>query len=277
MGQASDQLPGVPTPWQPDPSEPVRLDRAEMLRYLGHTGQAIDAELEERLARAVKTAEHAARPRGVFAVFPVEIADSDKTSAGQPSAARPDALAADGSSAGTLGSEPLIRLGGTAVELCGRDIFRHLKDAPWAALMACTLGHESERLLHAVGGRSALDAALLDAACSALVEATAETLDAHIQRLARDAGLSTTWRFSPGYGDLPLAAQRPVLAALNASRLCGITLTPSLLLMPTKSITAVVGIFDGKRPHDEAAPGCQSCRLRAACPRRARGARCFRT
>ena len=51
-----------------------------------------------------------------------------------------------------------------------------------------------------------------------------------------------TSRFSPGYGDLPLAMQQDVMEALDCGRTVGITLTDSLLMTPSKSVTAIIGM-----------------------------------
>ena len=60
--------------------------------------------------------------------------------------------------------------------------------------------------------------------------------------LFRSRGLVPTRRYSPGYGDLPLSVQPALLDALDAGRRLGVTLTESLLMVPMKSVTAVVGI-----------------------------------
>ena len=54
-------------------------------------------------------------------------------------------------------------------------------------------------------------------------------------------GETLRMRYSPGYGDLPLEAQRPLLAALDAARQAGITLSSALLMMPSKSVSAIIG------------------------------------
>ena len=48
-------------------------------------------------------------------------------------------------------------------------------------------------------------------------------------------------RFSPGYGDFPLECQGMLLEALEAGKRIGIKLTDSLLMMPSKSVSAVMG------------------------------------
>ena len=53
-------------------------------------------------------------------------------------------------------------------------------------------------------------------------------------------------RFSPGYGDLSLSFQVPLLERLNAHGLLGITLDSACLMTPMKSITAIMGIKNEK-------------------------------
>ena len=52
-------------------------------------------------------------------------------------------------------------------------------------------------------------------------------------------GESIRPRRSPGYGELPLELSREILTKLDATRRLGVSLTESLLLVPTKSVTAL--------------------------------------
>lgn len=240
-----------PLVWRPSANQSPSLSRSEMLRYLGHTGQALDEDLQRRIEHAASSVVEDARICGAAAVFAV------------------DASAAD-----QLG-QPCIALEGTCVKLRGRDVYRHLKDARYAALICCTLGMQTERRLRAMGTGDALAAALYDAACSAYVEDAVDVLDQKTRDLARANGLDANWRFSCGYGDCPLDAQPAILAALNAQRLCGITATPTNLLLPSKSVTCVIGLFEGEVHDAQTRPSCSICRLRGACAFRARGTTCY--
>ena len=219
-----------PALYRIDTAHHPRVDRAEMLRYLGYGGQQIEPELSQRIELVVERLELDIEPRGVRRVFAVDATGVDEQ------------------------GEPSIRLVGTNVELRGRDIYRHLKDAHFAALMACTLGMDAERRLRTTGAQQPLEGAVLDAACSAYVEAAVEQMDQQVKTDAAVHGLAGNWRFSPGYGDCPLSAQRSIVNALNATRLIGLTVTPTSLLMPTKSVTAVIGLFDGEVHDARAAP-----------------------
>lgn len=241
----------APALYQPGPSEHPRLDRAEMLRYLGYAGQQMDDGLRERIERVAGDLEHDIAPRGVRRVYEVDASGVD----------------AEG--------QPCIRLIGTAVELTGRDIYRHLKDARYCALMACTLGMASERKLRVLSSQHPLESAVFDAACSAYAEAAIGEMDQAVRHDAEELGLSCNWRFSCGYGDCPLTAQPRIVAALNATRLIGLTVTPTNLLLPSKSVTAMIGLFDGPVHDANSRPTCRVCRLRKGCRFRAAGTTCY--
>lgn len=254
--RARETLPlGVPRAWQMDAGT-LELDRSEMLRYLGHHGQEIDPALAARIDAAASEAVTTAAPAGVWSVFPVEVAQGDVVRRNPASANH-------------------VALRGTALGLTGRDIYRHLKDARYAAVLTVTLGMRAERRLRVLSTQSPLEGAVFDAACSALVESAADALNHEIEDAAAAAGLSCNWRFSPGYGDLPLDVQPSVLAALNATRLCGITTTPTSLLMPTKSITAFIGLFEGEPRAADTVRSCAGCRVATGCGFRAHGLRCW--
>ena len=88
----------------------------------------------------------------------------------------------------------------------------------------------------------------------------------------RFPGLFFTDRFSPGYGDLPLDLQPALCAALDTPRRLGLYVTPSLLLNPVKSVTAVIGLSE--RPQPARVRGCAYCQMREHCPYRKGGTHC---
>ena len=73
-------------------------------------------------------------------------------------------------------------------------------------------------------------------------------------------------RFSPGYGDFSLECQRQLVSALDLGRRIGVTLTDSLLMAPSKSITAVIGISD--IPVSCRIQGCEICQKKDCAYRR---------
>ena len=152
-----------------------------------------------------------------------------------------------------------------SLRLPGDDIARHLAGAIEVVLMAVTLGHGVDRELRRLSMTDALEQVIFDAAATAAVERLADATEARIRAEAAERGLFCSWRFSPGYGDLPLDVQPEVLARLNAARRLGITCTPSNLMVPTKSVTAIVGVHEV--PQEGVTDACDICALRAGCER----------
>ena len=236
----------------------LSVDRAETLRYLGYAGQALEPDLSARIDAAITDVEQLV-PTGVSAAFAMRSEDAGAEA----------------------GRRPCIRLADTAIALTGNDIYQHLKGASLVVVLAVTLGLESERRLQLLGSQRPLEASVYDAACSALVEQAADAIDDAIKREAARFGLAGNQRFSCGYGDLPLDAQGSLLDALDARRALGITLTPSNLMVPSKSITAVFGLFPvdtdagAPVPNARTARSCQGCAAAAGCPFRTRNTPCW--
>ncbi len=126
-------------------------------------------------------------------------------------------------------------------EFVSADLIKNLAGCDEAFVFAVTLGLQSERLLIRESLLSESRHFITDAVASALAEAACD----EAERLIK-CELPCRPRFSPGYGDLPLEIQPDVLRLLSAEKLLGITINKSLLMTPTKSITAIMGIKNEK-------------------------------
>lgn len=110
-------------------------------------------------------------------------------------------------------------------------------------LFAATIGVAVDRLIAKYGRISPTKALLFQAIGAERIEALC---DAFCRDVAEELESGLKPRFSPGYGDLPLESQREIFAQLDCSRQIGLSLTESLLMTPTKSVTAFVGIHNGE-------------------------------
>ena len=160
--------------------------------------------------------------------------------------------------------------GAHPLTLTGRSILRHLSHAWSVGVLAVTVGEEIEKASgdHFKNGEY-LQGLLLDAAATAAVEHLADQVDALIQREAARSGQHTVWRFSPGYGDWPLD-QQPELIRVTKCETIGISLSESKMLVPRKSVTAIIGLYKEVKGAEEtkhAANGCAACD-KTDCPSR---------
>ncbi len=119
-----------------------------------------------------------------------------------------------------------------------KDLRRALDGCGEVILLAATVGLELDRLIAAAEVRSPLRALLISSFGSQQAEAVCDSLEEEL----RGEGFALRPRFSPGYGDLPLSLQGELLALLDAPRRVGISLREGLLMSPTKSVTALIGI-----------------------------------
>ena len=156
--------------------------------------------------------------------------------------------------------------------LQGADIRRHLAGCSHAVLLAATLGPRADLAIRRAGVGDVARLAAADAAASALAEAAADAAEAALRQEFTARGLYLTGRYSPGYGDYPLAVQPLLCTLLDSARLLGVTVGPTNLLTPRKSITAVLGVSE--QPVRGHRAGCAHCALRETCEYRKRGQTC---
>ena len=122
-----------------------------------------------------------------------------------------------------------------------RKLARHLEGCHAAYLVCGTLGPGFDSLLRRVSVKSAADTLVLQAVGTAAIEEWMDGIEESIKsELA--PGEVLLRRYSPGYGDLPLEAQRELLGILDSPRTVGVSLTDTLLMAPSKSVSAVIGV-----------------------------------
>lgn len=154
--------------------------------------------------------------------------------------------------------------------LTGEDIAAHLKNCTHAVLFCATLSQGADRAVRMAQTEDVAAGLLTDAMASAAIEQVCDSAESEI--LAGLPDFHATWRFSPGYGDLPLALQGEFLDALDAPRRIGVCVSDSGILIPRKSVTAILGLCD--KPIERHRKGCAACNFVSTCPYRAKGVHC---
>lgn len=152
---------------------------------------------------------------------------------------------------------------GTTLIPQGKDVCRMLSGCHEAVLLAATLGAGSERMLLKAQAKSGAEAVLLDAVLSAAIEAVCDAQEAALRDSLAAQGLYLTDRFSPGYGDMPLAQTREICAVLSADKTIGLTVSQSGIMIPRKSVTAIMGV--SRAPVSRRPSGCAACSMRGQC------------
>lgn len=122
------------------------------------------------------------------------------------------------------------------------DLAKSLKNCSKVIVFAATVGVEIDRLISRYTKLSPSRSLMISAIGAERIEALC---DEFCVDMINQLGLPLTPRFSPGYGDLPLETQKDIFEILNCNKNLGISLNESLLISPSKSVTAFVGVLDG--------------------------------
>ncbi len=123
--------------------------------------------------------------------------------------------------------------------LRSKDLSKALLGCDSVFLFLATVGISLDSLIARYSKTSPARACLLQAIGTERIESLC---DAFCRDMAAESGGEVCSRFSPGYGDLPLTVQKDVFSVLDPGRRIGVYLNESLLMVPTKSVTAFVGI-----------------------------------
>lgn len=132
-------------------------------------------------------------------------------------------------------SRDTVDLGFTKVK--SQNLASHLSGCTEAFVVATTLGVGVDRLVEKYVRILQTKAMLCDAIASALIESFCDNLNKFL--ITDKEAVS---RFSPGYGDFSLEHQKEILEFLDANKRIGISLTDNLMMIPAKSITAIIGL-----------------------------------
>ena len=202
------------------------IDRGEILRYLGYRGHEADEAVNGMVEQCLEELEAAAEPKCLCREYPLR-----------------------------LGEGNLID--GTCFQTISRNLTKNLKDCDQIIVFAATLGTGADHLIQKYNRLQMSKAVIMQAAATAMIEEYCDQACRELRGGHEARGRYLRPRFSPGYGDFPLDCQVALLGALEAGKRIGIKLTDSLLMMPSKSVTAVMGV-SGK-PYRCDVKGCEVC------------------
>ena len=217
----------------------TRLNPDEVLRYMGCPPEKADGLLRGQVERCAQELLEVIRPRWSW-----RAADLALEEAG-------------------------VRLEGGLL-LPGRDLKAHLSGCSRGAVFCATLGAEADALIRRAERLDMGRALTLDCCASAAVEGVCDQIEGELRE--KFPGCSFPFRYSPGYGDLPLEVQGPLLDLLDAPRRAGLCATANHLLTPRKSVTAILGVSSGEI--EKKKRSCLGCPAQGSCQYRKAGGHC---
>lgn len=217
----------------------TELDSDEVLRYMGCPPEKADPATRALAEHCAAEMLRTIQPRWAYRVF------------------------------GLSPEEAGVRLD-CGLLLPGQSLKGHLAGCRRAALFCATLGAGADALIRRAESGDMARALALDCAATAAVETVCDQIETQLQGMF--PGYFFPFRFSPGYGDLPLALQNDLLALLDAPRRVGLTASASHILIPRKSVTAILGVSE--KNIEKQIRSCLGCPAYDGCQYRKSGGHC---
>lgn len=199
--------------------DPLPIDKREILRYAG--AKEATPDIEELLNECLTEIESKLTYRVCYAQFPLCFCDDT------------------------------IDL--SFMQIRSEKLRKNLSGCHSFVLFAATVGIELDRLISRYGRISPSKALILQAIGAERIESLCNTFN----RMVSEEHGHTAPRFSPGYGDLPLEVQKDFFRVLEPNRRIGLTLNESMLMTPSKSVTAIIGI--SKEEQEVIKHSCGEC------------------
>jgi len=183
----------------------TKLER-RVLAYLGFKGEADDEQIS-MIQKAIADTRRFARPQFVYRFFPLYETEGQ-----------------------LLLKDSEIDVGYPSLQ----KMFRY-KDSQNVCILVSTLGIGIDNRIERLRESDMSTMVLTDACANALIE---DETDEFQKRL----GLKdSTFRYAPGYGDVPLSLQRLIFDGMPEIAKIGISLDEGCLMHPMKSMTGIIG------------------------------------
>lgn len=126
------------------------------------------------------------------------------------------------------------------VTFSSKDLASHLKNCSYAVFMVATIGNGIDMLIKKHSVSSMSYALCVNSAGASYIESYCDYLCDIIGDEEKDYFLTS--RFSPGYEDLDLKCQKEIFSYLDAPKNTGVYLNESFMMMPSKSVCAIIGL-----------------------------------
>ncbi|MFV0394633.1 MAG: vitamin B12 dependent methionine synthase [Coprobacillaceae bacterium] len=144
------------------------------------------------------------------------------------------------------------------------DLIKLLSSCDSCVVEACTLGIEIDRKLQYYSKINTTKMTIFDAVASSYLEYMCDQWDKKLPT-------PHTFRFCPGYGNVPLTLNNKIATILNTHKHIGLTVQESGLLLPQKSMIGIIGFGDNASKKD-----CTSCLKIKDCTFLRRGTTCYK-
>lgn len=204
----------------------MNIRTREAVRYLGYGKHAVDERTLLLIEDSFRELEKIANAKFIYRIFKINFQNMDELTIGK-------------------------------MKVSSKNLYKNLNGCQKAVLFAATLGTGVDMLMKKYSVTDMSRAVVMQACAAALLEEYCDCCQNAIAGQLAEENLYLRPRFSPGYGDFQIVHQEDILRMLDTSKTIGLTMTDSFMLVPVKSVTAIIGASRTKEPcHIK---GCEEC------------------
>lgn len=183
------------------------MNKAEILRYMRTNSKTDNERILALVDSAVQQIESSVNPKTLYRIFDCTVTD-DKLVIGD-------------------------------IVFPSKRLADNLKGCTRVVVFGATLGVECDRLIKTAGATDIALSMALQATAAAKIEEVCNELES---RIIKTHNVTLRQRYSPGYFDLDITEQKKFFSLIELTKRIGLTLTDTMEMLPTKSVTAFIGI-----------------------------------
>lgn len=225
----------------------IEIDEKEVLRYLQYKNQEIKDDLSEIIKECIKDTKEIINPRFIYRKYKIKKLKSSN-------------------------SKGEVYLEGANLILQSDDVYNLLRECDECILMSATLGLEIEKEIRKLTYTDLTKGIIIDACATTAIEEVCDIVQDSIEKQLLKKHKYITYRYSPGYGDLPIEKNVDINNILNSQKEIGLTVTSSGIMIPRKSVVALIGV--SHKGTNNSKKSCENCNNRHNCNYKKEGDSC---
>lgn len=205
-------------------NDEIIIEKKEVLRYTSYKSDNVDYETDKKIEQNIIKVKNDLSLKSTYNVFDLE---ND------------------------------LEISFAGVTFNSKNLMKNLKGCDKVIIFAATLGIKIDMEIKKLSKINISDSFIFNACATAAIENYCDQIQSYLKEIFLNEGYFLRPRFSPGYGDFSIEHQKDFASLLNTPKIIGLTLTDSLILIPTKSVTAIIGLSKNDLKCDKL--GCENC------------------
>ncbi len=218
-------------------SKLLQIDKKEVLRYLQYKNQNLSNNINEEIDNCINRTKEIINPRYVFRTYFIEKQD--------------------------INNKKIVYLKDSNIKFESEDIYKLFDKCDECILISATLGLEIEKEIRKLTYTNLSKGLIIDACATTAIEEVCDILQDNIERELLKENKHITMRYSPGYGDLSIEKNVDIINILNSQKEIGLTVTDSGIMIPRKSVVALIGV--SKKGIKREKKSCDNCSNKHNC------------